>query len=607
MKPSDPSGPPTVPYPSYANDTPEVEAPTRISAPLSFDDATSAAGIYAVGEVLGRGGMGEVLLALDRKIGRHVALKRLRKERPSEEELARFVREARIQARLDHPAIVPVHEIGRDHNGRTYFTMKRLAGQQMSAALKGNPSRARLLRAFVDVCRAVDFAHTRGVVHRDIKPANIVLGEFGEVYVIDWGTARVLDDPDPIAAPDGETLEGSAPPGRVFGTPGYMAPEQYERPEIDRSADVYALGATLFELLAGEPLHPREGQAAMTSTLADLVNKAPSKRRPERGIAPELDEVCISMLQRDPRARPNARRCAERVEAYLDGDRDLAQRRALASDAVLQARAALAEDQRSDAMALASRALALDPYVPGAAELVTNMMLTPPRETPSELRDVLAAADDDDVSRHARSAMPGYLVIAAFTPLVALIGVRSAPAVLAMFFSAIALAFAARRLAQQPARSPAWMTMYAVGNAAVMALVARVTNPFLVVPPLVTFMTASIITYPMFLRRPVLLFSIMFGGMVAPLLLAVAHVWPMTWELRDEGILLRADAMPLGTTGAFVVVFAATIAALAMAAVHSTIMGRAKRDAQHRLVTQAWHLAQLLPSHARAATVPPPA
>jgi hypothetical protein len=150
------------------------------------------------------------------------------------------------------------------------------------------------------------------------------------------------------------------------------------------------------------------------------------------------------------------------------------------------------------------------------------------------------------------------------------------------------------------------MTLYAVGNAAVMALVARVTNPFLVVPPLVTFITASVITYPTFLRRPVLLFSIMFGGMVAPLLLAAAHVWPMTWELRDEGILLRADAMPLGTTGAFVVVFAATIAALAMAAVHSTIMGRAKRDAQHRLVTQAWHLAQLLPSHARAQTVPPP-
>src|SRR5688572_24537938 len=163
-------------------------SPRHISAP-----PVSPAG-YALREVLGRGGMGEVVLATDEKFGRAVAIKRMR-GRASPTAIVRFEREARIQARLEHPSIVPVHELGRDANGRPFFTMKRLAGVTLAQVLANETvvrirPRQQLLRAFADVCRAIDLAHTRGVIHRDLKPANIMLGDFGEVYVLDWGVAR---------------------------------------------------------------------------------------------------------------------------------------------------------------------------------------------------------------------------------------------------------------------------------------------------------------------------------------------------------------------------------------------------------------------------------
>src|SRR5262245_60189676 len=269
---------------------------------------------YQLGTAIGRGGMGEVLAAFDQRIGREVAIKRMRSPHPSEEATTRFLREARIQARLDHPAIVPVHELGTDEAGRPYFTMKRLSGRTLGQRITEGAAQTQLLRAFVDVCLAVEFAHAKGVIHRDLKPANIMLGDYGEVYVLDWGVARVLADPSGVAAggalasvdPDhgaaaaaagaggpagtpgtsgtaGTAGIGSNPSillqsidslgegtetGTLLGTPGYSAPEQLKGDAVTAPADVYALGAILFELLAGEPLHPRGQQKAVASTLA---------------------------------------------------------------------------------------------------------------------------------------------------------------------------------------------------------------------------------------------------------------------------------------------------------------------------------------------------
>src|SRR5687767_2643466 len=199
----------------------EGEPDTLVREPI---DETKVHGVYSFGEVI-QGGMGEVVLAHDRRIGRDVAIKRLKAGATTEDDHARFLREARIQARLDRPAVVPVYELARDERGRPFFVMKRLAGVTMTEVI-ANPTtlRQRMLRAFAEVCRAIDFAHSRGVVHRDLKPANISLGEFGEVYVLDWGVARVVDDAEnEVVTADIDTLEGASPSSElVLGTPGYM-------------------------------------------------------------------------------------------------------------------------------------------------------------------------------------------------------------------------------------------------------------------------------------------------------------------------------------------------------------------------------------------------
>jgi serine/threonine protein kinase len=341
---------------------------------------------YAFGPVIGKGGAGEVVLAHDRRVGRDVAVKRLKTPQPSEEEVTRFLREAKIQARLDHPAFVPVHELGRDASGRPYFTMKRLAGVTLLALLsERKPGQApRLLRAFGDICLAIEFAHARGVIHRDLKPANVMLGDYGEVYLLDWGIARVVGDAESaVVTADIDTIDGNTMSGDLRGTPGYMAPEQiHSANEVDRPADIYALGSILFEILADESLHPRGAQVAIASTVAGEVVTSPARRRLGGAVAPELDALCCEMLSTDPAARPTAKQVALRVQAYLDGDRDLARRRTMAIDNLEQARAAYADGRRAEAIRAAGRALALDPEATGAAELVTALMLEPPAEPP---------------------------------------------------------------------------------------------------------------------------------------------------------------------------------------------------------------------------------
>src|SRR5262245_47666793 len=161
---------------------PSDEAPDTIADPVepTRPGAAITGDRYRIGRRIGRGGMGEVLVAADEQIGREVAIKRMRAKDPPERAILRFEREARIQGRLDHPAIPPVHELGRDVDGLPFFAMKKLAGTTLAEILKAGESpkfpRQRLLRALADVCLAVEFAHTRGFVHRDLKPENIMLG-----------------------------------------------------------------------------------------------------------------------------------------------------------------------------------------------------------------------------------------------------------------------------------------------------------------------------------------------------------------------------------------------------------------------------------------------
>ncbi len=610
MKPRAPADPPTLP-PSAVRDEPDTlvrpgtEPPSTQTGMIVAEDPTKAHGVYVFGEVIGRGGMGEVLLAHDRRIGRDVAVKRLPSGSPTQDEVSRFLREARIQACLDHPAIVPVYEVGRDQLGRPYFTMKRLAGTTLTEILARNAMpRQRLLRALVEVCRAVDFAHARGVVHRDLKPGNIVLGEYGEVYVLDWGAARVLGDiAGGVVTADIDTLEGAAPAGQVLGTPGYMAPEQLQRPEVGRAADVYSLGAILFELLTGEPLHPRA--TAIPSTLSPATVTSPATRRPVRGIPPELDALCTAMLVADPALRPTARRCADSIEEFLDGDRDLERRRTMALDLMWQARAAYDAGLPADAMRNASRAMALDPEAGGAAELVTRLMLEPPREPPPELRAAIRHTDADGVRRHARAAIPGFVMIAAFLPLIVVWnGVLSWPIVVGSIANALVMAILAWRLVRVPDRSYRWMLLYMCGNALLLAVMSRLSGSFTFVSALVVLITMSSITYPPFLGRPWVVIALALGGFLVPIGLEATGAIPSTWSLVEGGMMLRSDAVRVDGPPAVASIVLATVATVVMAGVLAVKLARANRDAQHRLVIQAWHLRQLLPATPMPVPVP---
>ncbi len=580
---------------------------------------TNVSSVYAMGEVIGRGGMGEVSLALDRKIGRGVAIKRLRADAPTEDEVARFMREARIQARLDHPAIVPVYELGKDQTGKPYFTMKHLAGTTLTEMLS-NPTttRQRLLRAFADVCRAIDFAHARGVVHRDLKPGNIVLGEYGDVYVLDWGVARVLEDA--VIAADIETLEGSSGETQILGSPGYIAPEALRSALVDRPADIYSLGAILFEILAGEPVHPR-GEAAIQSTL-EATSLSPAKRRSDRprdsgprplsptaptgrvgadprAIPPELDALCTSMLATDPTLRPTARRVADQIESFLDGDRDLARRKTLATDLVFVARAALDEGRRRDAMRAAGRALALDPEAEGAAELISALMLEPPEVPPPELDLALRDADARHVRRRARTAMLAYVALAAFLPIAAWNGIRRWDVVLGVFGFAVAMAIATIELRRRPNRTFVEMLIYACVNAALLVMLTRLAGPFTFVPALACFMVMSMMSYPAFVARrwtPFVLIATIVVGFVGPIVLERAGILHSTWDIRDGELVSHAGALELHGTTSVTMVIAASLLTIVMAGIHASSIARASRQQQHQLVTQAWHLGQLLPT-----------
>jgi serine/threonine protein kinase len=235
---------------------------------------------------LGRGGMGAVYVTEDTELGREVALKVSVPEATSQDVVDRLRREARVIARLEHPGIVPVHDVGVLADGRVYYVMKRVRGSQLDVWLaEKTPSPAAALRLFQRVCDAVAFAHAHDVIHRDLKPENIMVGPFGEALVMDWGLAKDL-------------VDGVAEPGAILGTPGYMAPEQ-ARGEVDclgPRADVYALGTILDFVIARREAF----QSKVPKALASIVRKA---------------------MAEDPADRyANAEEMAADVGRYLDGE-----------------------------------------------------------------------------------------------------------------------------------------------------------------------------------------------------------------------------------------------------------------------------------------------
>jgi serine/threonine-protein kinase len=559
---------------------------------------------YDLGATLGVGGMGEVVLARDAKIGREVALKRMRAVEPTDEALARFLREARIQARLDHPAIVPVHELGSDADGRPYFTMKRLVGTTLQDSLRAaNGLSRRVLGAFVDVCFAIEFAHARGVVHRDLKPENIMLGDYGEVYVLDWGLARTVGDPanEAVATSDARALEGHTQAGALLGTPGYMAPEQARGENVGPSADVYALGAILFEILAGEPLHPRGTPAALAST-ATMPTQAPAQRRPERAIPPELDAACLAALAMDPAHRPTARTLAELVQAYLDGDRDLERRRELAREELSLARTiALNHERRAEAVRLAGRALVLDPESSEAAALVLQLLLEPPAQLPAELTRELEAHDSDIARRAARVGIAVPLAYAAFVPVLLWMGVRDW-STFAITYAIVGLMAIVTIVGTRALRPQMYVPLAL--NAALMICLSRLLSPWIFAPSIICAFTSALASQMGLWRRPALLLGVGIAALLVPLGLEGLGVFGRTWSVDGGRLVLESVAVTISSPSIIVMLIGGSVASIAINTLFSTAVAASRDQARRQVAVHAWHLRQLIPVDASPVIAP---
>jgi serine/threonine protein kinase len=287
---------------------------------------------YELRHEVARGGMGVVYLARDRELARDVALKVIGVHAADADTAARLRREARILARLEHPGIVPVHDVGELPDGRVYYAMKLVSGKRLDELLaSGLPLRERL-RLLLRICEPVAFAHAHGVIHRDLKPENVMVGPFGEVLVMDWGVAKRVGDASaaaPEPAPDPAAPNATAH-GTIVGTPAYMAPEQ-ARGDVDRidpRSDVYALGAILYFMLTGRaPGRSPASPDASTRTWAAPRHAAVAPGIvPPRDLAPDLprplEAICLKALALEPERRyDGASELASDVGRFLEGER----------------------------------------------------------------------------------------------------------------------------------------------------------------------------------------------------------------------------------------------------------------------------------------------
>lgn len=271
---------------------------------------------------LTQGGEAILRTCVDENLGRTVVMKTLQPQFQNLETYQkRFLREARVTAQIPHPSTIPVYELSRDSEGNAYFTMKKLRGRDLSDILdkiaEGDAEtiqkypRDVLLNVLIHCSQCLAFAHNQGVVHRDMKPGNIMIGDYGEIMVLDWGLAKVWDmddndDVDRLIRSGQQTMASGRLTGRgdVQGTPFYMSPEQaVETGDVDERTDVYNMGIILFELLTGESYMSGKSFKEIKRKLQEDPVRNPMQVAPHRKVTPELNAICMKALQRAPSDR----------------------------------------------------------------------------------------------------------------------------------------------------------------------------------------------------------------------------------------------------------------------------------------------------------------
>jgi eukaryotic-like serine/threonine-protein kinase len=574
-------------------DTPES---TTQSFDLARALAIPAAERYTPIRMLGQGGMGEVMLVADRVIGRDVALKRTRGDRDLGRE--QFAREAILQGRLEHPSIVPVYDFARGPDGGLFFTMRRVHGKSLADVLYASSieySRVRLLQVFDQICLAAHFAHEHGVVHCDIKPANIMLGEYGEVYLLDWGIART-----PIDASND-----------LAGTVGYMSPEQARgQRSIDRRSDIYALGAILFEILTRMPLHEAGTISDVLARIEQGVEARASVRAPAVDVPPELEAIWLKAIAKQPESRyATARELADAVERFLEGDRDLALRQRMSREQAerageLRARASESTAARSEVLATVGRALALDPNNNDALAIMVDLLTTPPPEVPPEALAEMQATErklDRVRSRSGVAALLLWVIGTAAGSLIA--GIHDARA-FAFTVAAVSVAAVAGILRVRFPPRDGFMPTYVIGGMFIALTGMGIGfSPWLVTPALaLVFMFATTLSVDE--RRRYWPAAIVCGALIAPVVLEWLGV--LGPSLVNRGPLLcivpRMTELP-ETAAARAIPLIVSLGCVAMGGLFGVRLRTAMLELQRRNALQAWQLRQLVPKAGAVATL----
>jgi eukaryotic-like serine/threonine-protein kinase len=590
-----------------------------LPGPNAFQGDTAGAR-YAVKSILGQGGMGEVHLTADGWIGREVAMKIAHHGQAAQPHLrARFVREALVQGQLEHPSIVPVYDLGTRPDGATFFTMKRVRGLTLAEIIHGlkreEPavvraySRRRLLTAVSSVCLAVSFAHSRGVVHRDLKPANIMLGDFGEVYVLDWGVARVLEDAW-VKRPSTAQVEvpvGRTQAGALVGTPGYAAPEQVQGDRrVGEPTDVYALGAILFELLALSPLHRGDSVDALVASTLQSGAARPSARAPLLGIPPELDHICARATALSPADRfASAREMQEAVERYLDGERDAERRRELArqhEDAAAKAFEAAAragaagEPERARGMRELGAALALEPSNGDALRTLMRVLLEAPVELPPEAEAELLALESTNRPRAARDSMLAYSFLALTAPVLLTMRIQKPLLFVALVAAGVATSAYMGWMWRTGRAGPRYMGWALPLSFLLVGLTSSIFGPFVMVPGTAALTVASFLVNlraNLAVRRATPLLGL--AAVFIPAALEFTGIVPPSYVFEPGSIRIVSNLVefrPLPAMLLLALGSALTVVATVFAvgrAVDALVLS------ERRNFAQAWRLRQILP------------